>query len=46
MYQPAQKLNDRNWYLQFSNGIKFEMISDSNITSNQYKSHESVKIVF
>ena len=34
-------LSDINWYLQFNNDIKFEIIFDNKNTPDQYKSHES-----
>ena len=40
-FQFIQKSSDINHYLKFSHNISFELISDTQNTSNHYKSHES-----
>ena len=42
LFQFIQKSNDINHYLKFSDNIRFELISDTQNTSNHYKSHESI----
>ena len=42
LLQFIQKSNDINHYLKFSDNIRFELISDTQKTSNRYKSHESM----
>ena len=38
LFQFVQKSNDINHYLEFSDNIRFELISDKQNTSNHYKS--------
>ena len=40
-FNSCKKSNDINHYLKFSDNIRFELISDTQNTSNHYKSHES-----
>ena len=42
LFQFIQKSSDINNYLKFSDNIRFELISDTQNTSNHYKSHESI----
>ena len=42
LLQFIQKSDDRNHYLKFSDNIRFELISDTQNTSNRHKSHESM----
>ena len=43
LFQFIQKTNDINHYLKFSDNIRLELISDTQNTSNHYKSHELIQ---
>ena len=43
LFQFIQKTNDINHYLKFSDSIRLELISDTQNTSNHYKSHELIQ---
>ena len=43
LFRFIQKTNDINHYLKFSDNIRLELISDTQNTSNHYKSHELIQ---